>query len=48
LVLEASSSMSPRRGSMAGVKRLLRRSAVDYRPPQTPDRLQQHARSQGG
>jgi hypothetical protein len=32
LVLEASSSMSPRRGSMAGVKQLLRRSAADYRP----------------
>src|SRR5262245_30653121 len=47
LVLEASSSMSPRRGSMAGVKRLLRRSAADYCPTKASDRLQQHARSQG-
>src|SRR5262249_31150477 len=47
LVLEASSSMSPRRGSMAGVKQLLRTSEADDRSPQTPDRLQRHGRAPG-
>src|SRR6266576_3476493 len=39
LVLDASSSMSPRRGSMAGLKQLLRRPAdYQYRAHDNPDR----------